>query len=297
MAKEFISLKKEILGIREIEETVKAIEKISAVHLHRLKITSKRMEEYEKMLKKIMIDVEEVSFSNSLFSEPLSSSRLIVVLAPQQGLCGGFVHDLFDFLETIIKKNDKILVVGRKGKTMAAERKIKIDYFFVATKEVPLENDIKDVRNFILSQFQEKKVSRVLIVWPAFKSLAQQVPSITTFLPIDVKELRQELGQEVTEEKSLSFGDPIFEPSLNEIMDYLIKEYLNLVFYQKVLETKLSELSARTVFMEEAADKAKDLIKNLSFRYFKMRRKAITKEVTELYIHNKLKETCLIPKE
>ncbi|MCD6177741.1 F0F1 ATP synthase subunit gamma [bacterium] len=292
MAKEFLSLKKQISIIQDIRETVKALEKISAANLHNLKIISQRMKDYERSLKKIFVELEEIPFSSPWCVRSSSLPDLIVVLGPQTGLCGEFLHNLFDFLKNIVKENNKVLIIGKKGLSIAQERGIRVDYFFPATKEIPSEVDIKKIKDFILNQFLKRKVGKVVIIWPAFRSLALQEPTITIFLPIDSKELRKEIGER---EKSILLGDPIFEPSSKEIMNYLMEEYLSMVLYQKILETKLSELSARTVFMENAGEKAQNLIQNLFLRYSKARRKTITKEITELYVHHKLKKLCPIP--
>jgi F-type H+-transporting ATPase subunit gamma len=281
MAKKFIFFKKQIFEIRDIKETLKALEKISAANIHNLKITSRRMKGYEKALKKIFCDMTEEFVFNWLFKKNQAPKRLKVILTTEKGLCGGLLNQLLDFFQLNLKRNDEILIVGERGRKLCQEREIKIDYFFPGQKDIPKEEDFGEIKDFIISQFLAEKYNEVLIFYPAFETLAIQKPKSVSFLPFDKEKFKMELGEELKP----VVGFPIYEPSKEEIIDYLIKEYLGLVFYQKVLETKLSELSARTVAMEEAARKAQKLINQLSYQYFREKRETITKEITDLYAH------------
>lgn len=285
MAKKFIFFKKQILEIEDIGETVKALEKISAANVHNLKITSQRIIDYEKVLKKIFCDMAKKHIPHPLFRKHQPLKRLKVILSAERGLCGDLLNRLLDFVQLNLKESDKILVIGEKGKKLLQERKIKIDYFFHGTKDFPKEEDTRKIKDFIISQFLSKKFSQILIFYPEFENLAIQNPMLFSFLPFDKEKFKKEIGGEI---RPIS-GYPIYEPNQKQIMDYLIKEYLGLVFYQKVLETKLSELSARTVAMEEAGQKVQKLINQLSYQYFRQKRETITKDISDLYSHRIIK--------
>jgi F-type H+-transporting ATPase subunit gamma len=62
----------------------------------------------------------------------------------------------------------------------------------------------------------------------------------------------------------------------------LLPHYLNFQMYQFLLEAKASEHSARMVAMKSATDNAKQLIKDLTLEYNKMRQASITKELLEI---------------
>jgi F-type H+-transporting ATPase subunit gamma len=62
----------------------------------------------------------------------------------------------------------------------------------------------------------------------------------------------------------------------------LLPHYLNFKVYQILLEAKASEHSARMVAMKNATDNAKQLIKDLTIEYNKMRQANITKELLEI---------------
>jgi len=57
---------------------------------------------------------------------------------------------------------------------------------------------------------------------------------------------------------------------------------LNFQMHQILLETKASEQSARMVAMKNATDNAKQIIKDLTLEYNKLRQANITKELLEI---------------
>jgi len=281
MPKKLLSLKNQMLQIKDIEGTVKALEKISAANIHNLEIITYKLEDYEKILEKILEDVSGRYISHPLFSEQKTGKRLKVILATEKGLCGSLLNRLLNLVQSNFKKEDKILVIGKKGKRLLEERGIKVDYFFHGTGDIPQEKDIKPIRDFVISQFISKKVCQVVIFYSKFESLAVQNPTFFTFLPF----AKERFKKEITRKANPILREVIYEPNKKQIIDYLIKEYLGLVFNQKVLEAKLAELSARTVAMREASEKAKKLVNKLSHQYFEEKRKEITKNITDLYSH------------
>jgi F-type H+-transporting ATPase subunit gamma len=73
-----------------------------------------------------------------------------------------------------------------------------------------------------------------------------------------------------------------FEPSAKEVLGAILPHYLNYMVYQVLLEAKASEHSARMVAMKNATDNAKQIIKDLTLEYNKLRQANITKELLEI---------------
>ena len=66
------------------------------------------------------------------------------------------------------------------------------------------------------------------------------------------------------------------------ILGSLLPHYMNFQVYQILLESKASEHSSRMVAMKNATDNAKQLIKDLTLEYNKLRQANITKELLEI---------------
>ncbi len=70
-----------------------------------------------------------------------------------------------------------------------------------------------------------------------------------------------------------------FEPDEETVLGALLPHSLNFQMHQILLETKASEQSARMVAMKNATDNAKQIIKDLTLEYNKLRQANITKEL------------------
>ena len=285
MAKRAVAIKREVLKVEDIEETMKALEKISAANLHFLEIATERMRAYENSLKIMLLDIaDKISEEKEekWFSQREKGKKLNIVITAKKGLCGNLFNNLLDYLRKNYRKGDDIFLLGEKGKELLRERGLKFTYFLKVEEAIPKIGELGEMKEKLISYFLEGKYKEIIIFWPRFQNIGLQIPAKTTFLPIEQEKFQQELGQQPI------LGNPqlvIYEPNEGEIIDYLMKEYLKIGLYQKVLEAKLSELSARTVMMEEGQERIKKIVKKLFLQYFRRKREMVTKEITDLFSH------------
>ena len=76
--------------------------------------------------------------------------------------------------------------------------------------------------------------------------------------------------------------DYIYEPDARELLDGMMRRYMEAMIYQAVNENMASEQSARMVAMKAASDNAGKIIDELQLIYNKTRQAAITKELSEI---------------
>jgi F-type H+-transporting ATPase subunit gamma len=74
----------------------------------------------------------------------------------------------------------------------------------------------------------------------------------------------------------------IYEPSPEKILEALLPEVINMVFYKLSLEAVTSEQIARRVAMKSATDAASEMIKLLTRGYNRVRQAKITQEISEI---------------
>ena len=96
---------------------------------------------------------------------------------------------------------------------------------------------------------------------------AQRIVLISNRLPFTVAQQGRDIG---------------FEPSAGGVLGNLLPHYLNYQIFQYLLEAKASEHSARMVAMKNATDNAKQIIKDLTLEYNKLRQANITRELLEI---------------
>jgi F-type H+-transporting ATPase subunit gamma len=76
--------------------------------------------------------------------------------------------------------------------------------------------------------------------------------------------------------------DYLYEPDAKELLDAVLRRFVEALVYQMMNENMASEQSARMVAMKAASDNAQDIIEELQLIYNKSRQASITKELAEI---------------
>ncbi|MCD6270883.1 F0F1 ATP synthase subunit gamma [bacterium] len=268
MAKEFIKIKTKIDQLQDLKTTIKAIEKISSSQLHFLKKKWRNLRLYRESLLEILASIEKDDFSSPFF-ETKSERRMFLVISSNKKHSGGLFFELFYFLSEISHEDDIIYILGNFGKKIAEQMKIKYD---LAIKEpVDLSSLVK---NYLIPSFLKGKVGKIYIIYPEFRNLNLFVPKMEKYLPLE---------KDILEEQKPYKGYVFWEPNKEAILQFLIDDYLEVSITEKFFETKFCEFWARTITMERAEERIKNIVKNLQLLGFKMRKREITKNLTDLY--------------
>ena len=73
-----------------------------------------------------------------------------------------------------------------------------------------------------------------------------------------------------------------FEPSVEQLLDTLLPQYVEVLIYRGLVESLASEQAARMIAMKAATDSASDMIEQLTREYNRARQASITKEILEV---------------
>ena len=121
-------------------------------------------------------------------------------------------------------------------------------------------------------------------MYSKYVSTLVQQPTTIPFLPVGkVQAVHAGVGGKNEDLKPATATDLFeFEPDEETIFGALLPHSLNFQVHQILLEAKASEHSARMVAMKNATDNAKQLIKDLTLEYNKLRQSNITKELLEI---------------
>jgi F-type H+-transporting ATPase subunit gamma len=101
---------------------------------------------------------------------------------------------------------------------------------------------------------------------------------------VPIPQQYRKLGASGVEKPQTQEGswDYIYEPSPQELLDGMMRRYIEAVVYQMLAENMASEQSARMVAMKAATDNAGKIIDELQLIYNKTRQAGITKEISEI---------------
>lgn len=210
--------------------------------------------------------------------------RCVVVISTDKGLCGALNSNLFREAAKFDTASTVFVSVGRKAAQFLARTRRKLVGEF-AYHDTPTFSECQAVAFFARDLFLKEEVDEVLVLYTRFINTLSQRPDTQVLLPMAPIEALQRAGAAETkpgEEPDEQRFDFLFEPDAKTVMERLLIYLLDFYVAQTMLEAKASEHSARMVAMKNATDNARQLVKDLTLEYNKLRQASITKELLEI---------------
>ncbi|OON97766.1 MAG: ATP synthase F1 subunit gamma [Epulopiscium sp. Nele67-Bin005] len=208
-----------------------------------------------------------------------STKKAYIVLASDRGLAGGYNSNICKLvMKDITNKDDaQIIAVGKKARDNFNSRGYNITKEVLGISESPTHKDAKLIADYVIDIFGKGEVGEVYLAYTAFKTTIQQDPTMIRLLPLDLKQIEEEVGDNA-EPKDLL----LYEPSAEEVLGYVIPRYLADITFGGLVESAASEQGARMSAMDSATENAEEMITKLSIEYNRARQAAITQELTEI---------------
>lgn len=253
------------------------MELVSTVKLRKARA---RLEESRPYYTTVLANIQNVLANTGNVIHPLLDSRevksvLYIVLAADRGLAGGYNSNVFKLAEDDIKKrglDTKLITVGVRAREYFKRRSHDVVSAFTGISEEPSYADAAEIGKMALDLYKKGEVDEINIVYSRFVSTISQQPEMLTLLP----------SEEVHEESKAARRITEFEPSTEEVLDYLIPKYIQSSIFGTLIEASSSEQAARRVAMESATDNAGEIIDELEISYNRARQAAITMEISEI---------------
>lgn len=272
-----LALKRRIKTAQNVSKTTKAMQMIAASKLKRAQDATLSSRPYVEKLTQITstlsarIDRDVVH--PYLKKSENATHTLLLVFSPDKGLCGGLITNIVrEVLQKQQDKNYSFLVVGKKIERYVARLGKDIVASFPFGTTLPAFDMVFPIVKIVEENFLSDKVDRVEILSTQFLSIFSQKPNAIPLLPIAFTQ----------EKKDKSSVFTLFEPSITDMLPDLLKHHLEMVIYQNLLESYVSEQAARMVAMQNATDNAKEIIEDLTLSYNKARQAKITAEILDI---------------
>jgi len=267
-------IKRRITTAQNVSKTTKALQMISTSKLKRAQDAAVASREYvlrlTDLVKNLTSKVEKENRHAYMNPTAIKEKDLIIVIAPDKGLCGGLVSNLIRKIYAVDKESPYYVVIGKKAESGIAKLGEVVASFPFGTT-LPKFDMVYPIAKIIDDYYLSGKISRVRIVFSHFNNVFTQTPTVHNILPVNI----------VTDEKTTDKFS-LFEPKVENMLPDLLKHYLEMVIYQNLLENFASEQGARMVSMKSATDNAGDIISDLKLEYNKLRQEKITNEILDI---------------
>ena len=280
-------IRRRIKSVKNTSQITKAMQMVAAAKMRKaqMRALSGRpyAEELSKMLAALALAGGSAELHPLLQERPEVKRELVLVIATDKGLCGALNTNLFRELGKFDPAKTTFVSIGRKAAQFLGRMKRDLGAEF-ELKEAFTFLESKQASKFVMEKFLAGEVDKVSVAFTDYISTINQKPTIKTILPVTSFELSDLEGEQGSKkvEAVANTTDYVFEPSASAVLEGLVPHYVHFAVYQMVLESRASEHSARMVAMKNATDNAKQLIKDLTLQYNKVRQAAITTELLEI---------------
>jgi F-type H+-transporting ATPase subunit gamma len=270
-----------IASIKNTQKITRAMEMVAASKMRK---TKERMLATRPYSIKIGQIIRHLAHANPEYKHNFLIQRDvkrvgIVIISSDRGLCGGLNANLFRKLLTQLAEWEKsgieadVCTIGTKASGFFSNLPPNLVGQVTKTGDTPHLQDIIGIIKIMLDSYNDGRIDELYVVSNEFVNTMTQRPTIERLLPVVAEQIETTLG---------GHWDYIYEPDAKEVLDHLLRRYIESIIFQGLVENNACEQAARMIAMKSASDNAGNLIKELQLIYNKARQAAITQEISEI---------------
>jgi F-type H+-transporting ATPase subunit gamma len=277
-------LRRRIRSIGNTSQITKAMQMVAASKMRKAQQAAIAVRPFIRLLYHMQRKATHhvVDFNHPLLQARPVTTRGIILVASDKGLCGALNSNVFRVAGRYDPRTTVFITAGRKAAQFVARtrRRLVAEFPYGDTPRFP---EARAIAGLARDLFLKGEVDEIRIVTTRFVNTLTQQPVTLEFLPIG-KISGLTIPGEESQEAALAADTTefLFEPGPEAVLGYLLARYLNIFVYTVLLNAKASEQSARMVSMKGATDNAETMIKELTLHLNKLRQGQITQELLEI---------------
>ena len=274
--------------IKSVQNTRKITKAMEMVAASKMRKAQERMRQARPYGEKIRDIAAHLAHANSEYRHPFLVKREIednigaIVVTSDKGLCGALNTNV---LRLVVGKAKEVqdrgfkvqfTAIGNKALGFLQRTRANVVSQLVQAGDTPNVEKLVGPVKVQVDAYRDGKINALYIVYTRFINTMKQEPVIEQILPLPSSRLAPD-ARAVRKN-----WDYVYEPDAKEVLEQLLRRYLEAIIYQALAENIASEQSARMVAMKAASDNASSVIDDLTLVYNKARQAAITKELSEI---------------
>ena len=271
-------IKRRIKSVESTMQITKAMELVVSSKLRKAKEKADKARPYFDALYETMCEIlaENPSFLSPFTRKVGEGKSLLVVIAGDRGLAGGFNSNIFKLAQARVdelggKDKTDIIAIGKKAVEYFGKREFNMLGSYPDFSENIRIHQANDIAGEIVDKYVKGIYERVELFYTEYVSSITQQAVTKKMLPVELD------GQ-----KKVSKALPIYEPSAGQVFNHIVPRYVTGMIFGACVESFASEQASRRNAMENASDNASEMISSLSLMYNRARQASITQEITEI---------------
>jgi F-type H+-transporting ATPase subunit gamma len=280
--------------IKSVQSTRKITKAMEMVAASKMKKAQDRMRAARPYVDRAFAIAMHIAKANTEYKHPFLVKREpvkrvgAIVITTDKGLCGGLNTNVLRLTTQRFREwranNVEVdfVAIGNKGLGFLNRMGANVVSSVVQLGDRPRLERLIGAVKVLMDEYLDGRIEEIHIFSTTFVNTMKQDPRQIRIVPIP-EEYRTATGELRTEPGISDHAwDYIYEPDARELLDGMMRRYLEAVIFQMVNENMASEQSARMVAMKAASDNAGKIISELQLIYNKTRQAAITKELSEI---------------
>ena len=277
-------IRTQIKSVGNTQKITKAMEMVAASKLRK---TQERMAAARPYANKVRNVIAHLYYANTEYQHPFLEQREVkrigyIVISTDRGLCGGLNTNMFRALTLDIRQQREagrkldFCVIGNKALSFFKRMGGNVLSQTSHLGDTPSFDDLIMPVQIMIREYEQGQIDQLFLVYNELVNTMTQRPTIQQLLPVSP---REETQQDMPKKDS---WDYIYEPNAKQVLDLLLKRYVEACVYRAVVENIACEMAARMLAMKSASDNAGTIIDDLQLVYNKARQAAITQELSEI---------------
>lgn len=278
-------IKEHISAVRETKKITNAMYLISSTKLRRARDELNRTRPYFDALRTEIMRIfcADSKVKSRYFFAPDGSVPEggvcgVLVITADKGLAGAYNVNVLRQAEALLreKPNARLFVVGEYGRRYFHQHRIPIEASFLYTAQSPTLHRAREICTLLLDLYDRCELDEVFVLYTDMKNSLSSSALSSRLLPLERAHFQADAG---------TFADDTeytFEPSMEEVLNNVIRSYLTGFIYSALVDSFCSEQNARVSAMDAANRNAEELLSTLSLQLNHARQAAITQEITEV---------------
>ncbi|MCL1982307.1 MAG: ATP synthase F1 subunit gamma [Clostridiales bacterium] len=272
-------IKRRIKSVRSTEHITNAMKLVSAAKLRKAKAaferTSKNFHFIIEAIESVFNNADEVP-EKYLPGNRETGKTCYIIVTSNRGLCGSYNSNVIKEAERGIlgdPEKPALIAIGSRGRDYFDKRGHDIRCEYLGPPEAISFLEAKEICKPAIGMYDSGEVDEVRLVYTSFVNTLEQRAKSVTLLPFHIEHDPEVIKHERQVE---------YEPSVEEVFNYLVPKYVEIKVYGAIVESATCEHAARRMAMENATDNAREMLENLSLFYNRARQAAITDEIIEI---------------
>ena len=270
-------IKRRIKSVESTMQITKAMQLVASSKLRKAKDKADKARPFFNALYETMCEIQA---ENDKFLSPFTSKGdaekyLLVVIAGDRGLAGGFNANVLKLAQSradeLGKDQVRILAIGKKSAEYFEKRGFDMLNTYINVAETLKIHTASMIADDIVEPYLRGEFKEVQLFYTEYVSPILQQAVTKAVLPVEIRD-------DIPVSKAL----PVYEPSAGAVFNSIVPKYITGMMYGAIVDSFASEQAARRSAMENASDNAEEMISELSLSYNRARQASITQELTEI---------------